>query len=447
MSKIRYIITIVFVTIYSACYAYDFEVDGIYYNVLDWANGTVEVTHCGVLSSEPYWYYDGYGTKRNSYYYSNYEGQIIVPEIVSYLEREFVVTQIGRHAFAGSKVTSLTLPKTIEDIIYSQMIAYNGYQNRIFWSWINGCEQLKNVCIGNSYCLKKIQETIPPFTEIYLYEGLGQQGDQVWGVKLPSISKLTILQDYISSECSYFNELANMDTLISLSPTPPLVDNKSFTNEQKMNLILYVPEEYIDNYKQSEEWKDFLNLRAMKLQCQISLSDSNLILPLNGMAQLIADVFPKEAYDKSVIWSSSNNAVARVENGLVTAVAKGDAVITATAADGSGVSASCNVHVVDLANSISCKFVDGILTINCDEPNATVYYTIDGTTPTVNSTKYEGPIEIKRNCTVKAFAIYKNFTPSEVVSYVIDGLKVKTPTINFIDSKFVIDAEPTEATI
>ena len=60
---------------------------------------------------------------------------------------------------------------------------------------------------------------------------------------------------------------------------------------------------------------------------------------------LTATVAPDNATDKTVTWTSSNPSVATVENGVVTALACGTAVITATAADGSGASASCTVTV------------------------------------------------------------------------------------------------------
>ena len=60
---------------------------------------------------------------------------------------------------------------------------------------------------------------------------------------------------------------------------------------------------------------------------------------------LTATVAPDNATNQAVTWTSSNPSVAKVENGVVTALARGTAVITATAADGSGASASCTVTV------------------------------------------------------------------------------------------------------
>ncbi len=62
--------------------------------------------------------------------------------------------------------------------------------------------------------------------------------------------------------------------------------------------------------------------------------------------QLIAIVAPENADDVSVKWTSSNPKVAKVDqNGKVTAVKKGTAVITCEAKDGSGVKATCKVTV------------------------------------------------------------------------------------------------------
>ncbi len=63
-------------------------------------------------------------------------------------------------------------------------------------------------------------------------------------------------------------------------------------------------------------------------------------------AALQAHVYPDSATNKAVVWSSSNEAVATVDNnGRVFLKGNGKATVTATAADGSGVSDSCEVEV------------------------------------------------------------------------------------------------------
>ena len=65
---------------------------------------------------------------------------------------------------------------------------------------------------------------------------------------------------------------------------------------------------------------------------------------------LIPTVLPAEATDKSVTWSSSNEAVATVTDGVVTAVAAGTATITVTTTDGAK-TATCAVTVAAPAAS------------------------------------------------------------------------------------------------
>lgn len=91
----------------------------------------------------------------------------------------------------------------------------------------------------------------------------------------------------------------------------------------------------------------------------ITLNHSEYEILTNATDQLTAKILPANATNQSVKWTSSNEAVALVgDNGLVRAVAPGYAKVTATAKDGSGVSASCMYHVSDpvvIAESISFK--------------------------------------------------------------------------------------------
>ena len=65
---------------------------------------------------------------------------------------------------------------------------------------------------------------------------------------------------------------------------------------------------------------------------------------LNGELTLVATVYPDEAANKTVSWSSSDTNVATVVNGVVTEVGEGTAVITVTTEDG-GYMDSCVVTV------------------------------------------------------------------------------------------------------
>ena len=87
--------------------------------------------------------------------------------------------------------------------------------------------------------------------------------------------------------------------------------------------------------------------------------DSNPTLGALETYQLSASVYPSDANNKTLIWTSSDTAVATVSNtGLVTAIGKGTATITATATDGSEVYDTCIVTVKN--NLIICSEVDSM---------------------------------------------------------------------------------------
>ena len=82
----------------------------------------------------------------------------------------------------------------------------------------------------------------------------------------------------------------------------------------------------------------------------IDLNKSSLTMDALGTFQMTASVYPDSANDKRITWNSSDPAIASVdENGLVTALKKGTATITAAAMDGSGVKSTCKVTVSNTA--------------------------------------------------------------------------------------------------
>ena len=73
----------------------------------------------------------------------------------------------------------------------------------------------------------------------------------------------------------------------------------------------------------------------------ITLNKASVELPIGYTDTLTAMVLPDYTTDKSVIWSSSDSSIAKVENGVVTALSTGTVTITATTTNGK--SATCTV--------------------------------------------------------------------------------------------------------
>ena len=114
----------------------------------------------------------------------------------------------------------------------------------------------------------------------------------------------------------------------------------------------------------------------------IALDRTELVLTIGATDKLTATVLPEDVTDKTVTWTSSDESIATVdEDGNVTAIAEGEAVITAACGE---VSASCNVTVEGI--------VTGIVYVENDDINITV----NGTELTVETSRPSAKVTIVR---------------------------------------------------
>lgn len=82
----------------------------------------------------------------------------------------------------------------------------------------------------------------------------------------------------------------------------------------------------------------------------VTFDINTITLSVGGSKTIKANVLPEDAINKELYWESSNNDVATVSNGAVTAVGEGSATITATTTDGSNIQATCEVTVTSQGN-------------------------------------------------------------------------------------------------
>ena len=145
--------------------AHDFELGGIYYNVLSSANLTVEVTYKGD--------YVSYNDDR-------YKGTVVIPETVTYNGNTYQVIWIGENAFYGCRnLSSVTMPNSVVGIDDSAL---------------SGCESLTFVSISEnttsigyyafSHCSNLSSITIPEAT-ISIAEGAFWGCTSLTNLKIP----------------------------------------------------------------------------------------------------------------------------------------------------------------------------------------------------------------------------------------------------------------------
>lgn len=99
----------------------------------------------------------------------------------------------------------------------------------------------------------------------------------------------------------------------------------------------------------------------------IKLSDTNLTLRPSAKHQLYATIMPENATNKNIIWRTSDDTIASVdENGLVTVKTTGRVVITAVSAEDEKIKATCEINSIIPVTGINIK-------------NKTIYMNVGGT--------------------------------------------------------------------
>ena len=82
--------------------AHDFEVDGIFYNIISSEDLTASVTYKG---------------ENYSSYSDEYTGKIVIPESITCDDKIYTVTSIGEYAFNScAELTNITIPKSVTSI-------------------------------------------------------------------------------------------------------------------------------------------------------------------------------------------------------------------------------------------------------------------------------------------------------------------------------------------
>ena len=144
----------------------------------------------------------------------------------------------------------------------------------------------------------------------------------------------------------------------------------------------------------------------------VSLDKTNITLTEGDSKTLTATVYPDNATNKNVSWSSSDESVAAVSNGTVTALKAGTATITVTTEDG-GKTATCQVTVNARIYNVE--------SVSLDKTNITL---TEGDSETLTATVYPDNATNK-NVSWKS----SNTSVATVNNGVVTAIKAGTATI------------------
>ena len=224
---------------------YDFEVDGIYYKIV---NDEACVTY------KSFSYID-----HDPHYESDYAGDVVIPPTVTYDGKTYPVTSIGSCAFyRRSAVTSITIPSSITSI---------------GWSAFFNCTGLTRVTITDlaAWCNIDIDSNSNPLhyahhlylndtevTDLVIPEGITAiDGFAFYGCV--GLTNVTIPNSVTSIGEGAFMECSQLSSVTCLATTPPVIKYENcFDDECYRNSTLFVPASEVNMYIVAPIWEKFI---------------------------------------------------------------------------------------------------------------------------------------------------------------------------------------------
>ena len=289
-----------------------------------------------------------------------------VPGTVTYNNQEFTVTSIGANAFSNcNRLKEINIPSSVTSIGYG---AFRGCTNLVDINIPEGVTSIEGCTFQNCIGLKTI----------ILPNSITSIGEKAF-YRCRGLHTITLPDKITNIGYEAFMDCFLLDTLITLSENPPTLDDEVFLPNSDM--VVFVPKGCETTYQNAEGWKDFeIKIIIENPVTSITLNTEQLTMEYGTKEQLTATVAPDYADYPGLTWTSDNEEVATVdESGLVTAVSEGTATITATANNGSDVSASCVVTVTFIdgiadveTSKVTVLAVNGRITVSGKEQDETV---------------------------------------------------------------------------
>ena len=262
------------------------------------------------------------------------------------------VTEIGSQAFAGCvSLEALTIP---ENVTY---IGIRAFRDCNALQWINSKPvtppslEWDDVFLSSE---KSPQKHIP----VFVPKGSLEAYRTADGWKLfDNIQEYSLIATSITIDTMNVSMRVAEKVQLAVDVKPDCVENKSVEWTTSNAEVATVEEGVVTAHSLGEATITATTMDGTNLSvaCQvvvlptmvesITLDQEVVNMNVTDTITLSAMIKPETATVKEVVWSSSDNEVASVEAGVITAHKVGSVTITASTTDGSNMSARCIVNV------------------------------------------------------------------------------------------------------
>lgn len=178
---------------------------------------------------------------------------------------------------------------------------------------------------------------------------------------------------------------------------------------------------YINVYSKISSVSPYCKVTVEKVAPTSISIPSSLSMTGGDTKKITPTLYPSNA-QSNFYWESSNTAVAKISNdGTISALQEGNSTITVRTDN--GLSAECILTVKKGKLSLSSSTMTGWVekgtqvSLYASQPNAKIFYTIDGSEPSISSEVYSYPFVVDKSLVIKAFAKCDGFYDSDVETF------------------------------
>lgn len=308
---IKVLMLTVLLSVSVSSYAYDFEVDGIYYTI-----ESLDDLTCRVTSGD-----------------NKYSGNIVIPSVVKYSNMKFTVDEIEGEAFRNSKVNSVKIPNSISSIgvnaFEGSFFLYVDIPNSVTYLGSGAFARTNIISIEIPSSIEEVPNSCfqdcKNLSEVKIADGIKRIGGWAFNgcislktIEIPnSVESIGFLEgsftdctnlEYVSLGSSVraicpkcFFGCNNLKTIDVLNTEPPhlggFLGGEVFQGVTYLEATLNIPKGTLEVYKASELWRNFKNI-------------NEVFEPEAGVAELIAN-------NNIVVLTSDDNIIIKGANDAV----------------------------------------------------------------------------------------------------------------------------------